>query len=330
MKVQAKSVSRGQVVILERTYQATVEELWDLWATKEGFESWWGPEGFRVEVHALEPRVGGRLHYDMIADTPEMVRVMKQMGRPVSHAAHATFSVFTPHERLSLTNVIDFLPGVPSYESTIGVTFIPAGDRVRMVVTLEPMHDEEFTKMSRQGFSSQLRKLDQRFAQPVREALPRTKIMPHFWYASQALEAATYYASIFPDSHVESVTTLMSESPSGPPGTVKVVDFTLFGQPFQAITAGPHHEFNDAVSMVVLCDDQAELDRYWSALLEGGGKAQACGWLIDRFGLRWQIVPARVNEMIRDQDAARSKRVSDAIMNMVKLDLATLEAAYRS
>jgi predicted 3-demethylubiquinone-9 3-methyltransferase (glyoxalase superfamily) len=100
----------------------------------------------------------------------------------------------------------------------------------------------------------------------------------------------------------------LSESPSGPPGSVKVVDFTLLGQRFQAISAGPHHEFNDAVSIVVLCDDQPELDRYWNALLKGGGKPQACGWLIDRFGLRWQIVPAILDEMMRDKDPARSKR----------------------
>ena len=96
------------------------------------------------------------------------------------------------------------------------------------------------------------------------------------------------------------------------------------------MSAGPHHDFNDAVSMVVLCDDQAELDRYWNALLEGGGKPQACGWLIDRFGLRWQINPAALEEMMRDKDAVRSKRVSDAMMKMVKLDIALLEKAYRS
>jgi len=157
-----------------------------------------------------------------------------------------------------------------------------------------------------------------------------TKIFPHLWYAKEAEEAARFYASIFPDSRVDRVTPLMSESPSGPPGSVKVVDFTLSGQRFQAISAGPHHEFNDAISMVVLCDNQAELDRYWNALLEGGGKPQACGWLIDRFGLRWQIVPAVLSKMMRDKDAARSKRVTDALLKMVKLDIAVLEKAYRS
>ena len=122
---------------------------------------------------------------------------------------------------------------------------------------------------------------------------------------------------------------MQSESPSGPPGSVKVVDFTLFGQRFQAMTAGPHHEFNDAISIVVACDDQAELDRYWNALLDGG-KTQACGWLIDRYGLRWQIVPASLDDMMADKDPVRSKRVSDAMLQMIKLDIAALERAYRS
>ncbi len=157
-----------------------------------------------------------------------------------------------------------------------------------------------------------------------------TKIFPFLWYATEAEEAAKFYTSIFPDSRVDRVTSMMSESPSGPPGSVKVVDFTLFGQPFQAMTAGSHHDFNDAISMVVLCDDQAELDKYWSALLEGGGKEQACGWLNDKYGLRWQIVPARLVDMMADKDPARSKRVTDAMLQMIKLDIAGLEKAYRS
>ena len=156
------------------------------------------------------------------------------------------------------------------------------------------------------------------------------KIFPFLWYAREAEEAAKLYTSIFPDSRVDRVTSMQSESPSGPPGSVKVVDFTLFGQPFQAMTAGPHHDFNDAISMVVLCDDQAELDKYWSALLEGGGKEQACGWLNDRYGLRWQIVPARLVDMMADKDPGRSRRVTDAMLKMVKLDIAELERAYRT
>lgn len=167
MNDMRKSTAAGDAtrpkVVVERTYRATVEELWELWTTKSGFESWWGPEGFRAEVHRIEARAGGALHYDMIADTPQMIEAMQQMGRPASHAAHARFTEFRPHDRLALTSLIDFLPGVQPYESTILVQFFPAGESVHMVVTLDPMHNEEFTKMSTMGFTSQLSKLDKRF-----------------------------------------------------------------------------------------------------------------------------------------------------------------------
>ena len=160
-------------------------------------------------------------------------------------------------------------------------------------------------------------------------AKANSKIFPHLWYANEAEEAAMFYASIFPDSRVDRVTPLHSESPSGPPGSVKVVDFTLLGQRFQAMTAGPHHEFNDAISLVVECDHQEELDRYWNAILDGGGKPAACGWIIDRWGVRWQIVPRVLTELMSDRDLERSKRITDAMLKMVKLDVATLEkAAY--
>ena len=158
-------------------------------------------------------------------------------------------------------------------------------------------------------------------------ALRGPKIYPFLWYAKEAEEAARFYASIFPDSHVDDVTTMQSESPSGPPGSVRVVDFTLFGQRFQAMTAGPLDQFNHAISIVVLCEDQKELDRYWNALLEGG-QAEACGWLRDRYGLSWQIVPAILDDMMKDKDKERSKRVTDAMLKMVKLDIALLKAAY--
>lgn len=152
-----------QKVTVERTYQARVAELWDLWTTKDGFESWWGPEGFRVEVRRLEARMGGAVDYAMIADAPEMVAAMKQMGRPTSTESHATFTEFQPQTRLALTHRIDFIPGVPPYDSTTRVELVPSGRRVRMVVTLDPMHDEQMTQMATMGFTSQLAKLDQRF-----------------------------------------------------------------------------------------------------------------------------------------------------------------------
>jgi len=153
------------------------------------------------------------------------------------------------------------------------------------------------------------------------------KITPFLWYSTQAEEAAAFYASIFPDSRVERVVTLPSESPSGPPGSVKVVDFVLFGQRFAAMTAGPLDPFNHAVSFVVNCENQAEIDRYWNALLDGGTPEQ-CGWLKDRFGLSWQIVPTVLGDMMADPDRAKAKRAADAMLKMVKIDIATLQEAY--
>ncbi|HZV57405.1 MAG TPA: SRPBCC domain-containing protein [Sphingobium sp.] len=151
-------------LVIERTYTAEPKELWELWTTKEGFESWWGPQEFRADVHTIEPRQGGALHYDMVADTPEAVTAMEKMGAPTSHPCRGTFSEFRPHERLVLTQVIDFLPGVEPYDSTIAVDFFAAGEgRVRMVVTLSQMHDAATTGMQREGFLSQLSKLDKRY-----------------------------------------------------------------------------------------------------------------------------------------------------------------------
>ena len=127
--------------VVERTYKATLQEVWELWTTKDGFESWWGPQGFRAEIHEIDARVGGALRYDMIADSPEMIAAMKEMGRPGSHPTTSRFAEVVPETRLVIRNVIDFLPGVAPYESDITVELAAIGDGVRMVVTLAGMHD---------------------------------------------------------------------------------------------------------------------------------------------------------------------------------------------
>jgi predicted 3-demethylubiquinone-9 3-methyltransferase (glyoxalase superfamily) len=153
------------------------------------------------------------------------------------------------------------------------------------------------------------------------------KITPFLWYNREAEEAAAFYAGIFPESHVIRVTAMPSESPSGPAGSVKIVEFVLMGQSFTAMSAGPLDPFNHAISFVVNCEGQAELDRYWNALLEGG-KAEQCGWLKDRFGVSWQIVPTILSEMMAGADRVKAKRAADAMMKMVKLDVSALKAAY--
>jgi predicted 3-demethylubiquinone-9 3-methyltransferase (glyoxalase superfamily) len=154
-----------------------------------------------------------------------------------------------------------------------------------------------------------------------------TKIVPHLWFVDQAVEAAHFYVSLFPDSRVDAVTPIPADTPSGPEGSVPVVEFTLAGQPFMAISAGPLDPFNHAISFMVNCDDQAEIDRLWDALATGG-EIEMCGWLKDRYGLSWQIVPTEFADMMRDPDRARARRVTQAMLKMKKLDIAELRAAY--
>lgn len=164
MSTRDEALRRGSRITIERSYRASLAEVWSLWTTKEGFESWWGPVGFRVEVAEIDARVGGALRYEMIADTPEMVAALKQMGRPPSHPTNARFTAIEPQRRLVVTNVIDFLPGVAPYESDIAVELEATGGTVRMRVTLDGLHTEEMSSMQREGFTSQLTKLDARFA----------------------------------------------------------------------------------------------------------------------------------------------------------------------
>ena len=153
------------------------------------------------------------------------------------------------------------------------------------------------------------------------------KIVPHLWYTKEAEEAAHFYASIFPDSRVDAVIPLPVDSPSGPAGSVNVVEFTLCGQPFMAISAGPLDPFNHAISFVVECESQAEIDRYWDAL--GAGAAiEQCGWLRDKYGVCWQIVPAGFNRMLQSPDRAAARRAAEAVMKMVKLDMNAIERAF--
>jgi predicted 3-demethylubiquinone-9 3-methyltransferase (glyoxalase superfamily) len=148
------------------------------------------------------------------------------------------------------------------------------------------------------------------------------KITPFLWYSEEAEEAAAFYAGIFPDSRVTRVTAVPSA------GSTKVVEFVLFGQPFIAMSSGGADPFNHSISLMVNCKNQEELDHYWNALLEGGGSPDACGWLKDRFGVSWQIVPNDLIRMMADPDQAKARRVADTMMKMVKFDVAALRAAY--
>jgi predicted 3-demethylubiquinone-9 3-methyltransferase (glyoxalase superfamily) len=155
----------------------------------------------------------------------------------------------------------------------------------------------------------------------------RQTITPCLWFESEALEAAEFYTSVFPDSSIVTVQRSPVDTPGPKAGAVLIVHFRLAGQDFQALNGGPHDKFNDAISLSVSCEDQKEVDRLWSALTAGGGKPVQCGWLKDKYGLSWQIVPKRLPELLAQPDPEKSKRVMEAMMKMVKIDVAALEAA---
>ena len=155
-----KTAQPTQALIrLERRYEAAVEDLWFLWTTKEGFESWWGPEGFRVEVHKLDLRVGGELVYDMIAADPAQIEFMKKANMAISHGTRATFVEIVPLQRLEISHLIDFIPGLRPYENRTRVEFFPEGRNVRMVINTEEHPDKEWTQRATAGWESQLTKL---------------------------------------------------------------------------------------------------------------------------------------------------------------------------
>lgn len=155
---------------------------------------------------------------------------------------------------------------------------------------------------------------------------PAQKITTFLWYDNQAEEAMNFYVSIFRNSRVGDIVRYGDTGP-GPKGQVMTAEFQLAGQQFMALNGGPHFKFTEAISLFVKCDTQEEVDELWEKLSEGGQKSQ-CGWLKDKFGLSWQIVPAALGEMLKDKDPEKSNRVMQAVMQMTKLDLPKLQAAY--
>ena len=153
------------------------------------------------------------------------------------------------------------------------------------------------------------------------------KITPCLWFDGNAEEAANFYITLLPDSRIRSLQLSPADNPSTPEGAVLVVEFTLAGQDFMGLNGGPQFKFSEAVSFIIDCEDQAEVDRLWDALTADGGKPVQCGWLQDRFGLSWQITPRELPKLLADPDPDRARRAMQAMMGMVKIDVAALRKA---
>ena len=152
------------------------------------------------------------------------------------------------------------------------------------------------------------------------------RITPFLWFDTQAEEAAKFYTSIFKDSKINGVTRYSDAGP-GPKGSVMTVEFELDGQPFTALNAGPQFKFTEAISFVVHCKSQKKVDEYWAKLTAGGGEESMCGWLKDKYGLSWQIVPKALPKLLSNPDPKKAKRVMEAMLKMKKIDIAKLEKA---
>jgi predicted 3-demethylubiquinone-9 3-methyltransferase (glyoxalase superfamily) len=169
------------------------------------------------------------------------------------------------------------------------------------------------------------------FGQPVAgnpRGMPMSKISPCLWFNGEAEEAANFYVSLLPDSRIERIQRNPVDGPSGKAGTVLVVEFTLAGQNYMALNGGTRMEYTPAISFHIECADQAEVDRLWEALSGNGGSEVRCGWVRDRYGVSWQIVPSVMPQLLGGPDRAGSERAMRAMMQMIKLDIATLQKAY--
>jgi predicted 3-demethylubiquinone-9 3-methyltransferase (glyoxalase superfamily) len=165
-----------------------------------------------------------------------------------------------------------------------------------------------------------------RLAPEIKENTVMSKLTPCLWFDGNAEEAATFYVSVFADSRIDNVVKSPVDYPSGAAGDTLVVEFTLAGQKFTGLNGGPHFHFNEAVSFQIDCEDQAEVDRFTEAL-SADPDAEQCGWVKDRYGLSWQIVPTVLTRLLSDPDPARAKRAMEAMLLMKKIDIAALERA---
>jgi predicted 3-demethylubiquinone-9 3-methyltransferase (glyoxalase superfamily)/uncharacterized protein YndB with AHSA1/START domain len=319
----SSSSGRGRIT-LERIYAADLEEVWQLWTTKDGIESWWGPDGFGVVVKELDVRPGGRLLYDMQARGAEQIAFMKQAGMPVSHPARITFTEVVPERRLAYLHAVDFVPGLKeAYDVGTEVDLDVVARGVRMRLTFDVMHDPLWTDRQKAGWEMELDKLHRLIEKMTQNKQEKTmsKITPFLWFNDNAEDAAKFYVSVFKGSRI------LSTMPGGPGGKPMTVELELDGQRLVFLNGGPTFQLTEAFSLSVSVESQQEVDALWSTLTADGGAESQCGWLKDRFGLSWQIVPVQLMRLLNDRDPGRAQRSMQAMLKMKKIIIKDLEAA---
>lgn len=244
---------------------------------------------------------------------------------PEGHGMVARIAANRQYEHVSIRHLGIIKDGVPDFSGDWvnafeNYTLVPIQSGTRVEVALTKMPDDFVPFMDR-TWPLALQRLKQRCEQ-------LQPLTPFLWFNDNAEAAVNYYLTVFPDASISKVLRYGKAGP-GPEGSVMTMAFQLRGLQFTALNGGPHYSFSGAISFVIHCDTQAEVDHYWDKL-GTGGKLHQCGWLTDRFGMTWQVVPRQLVELLDTPDAALAQRVTQAMMQMVKLDIAMLEAAARA
>lgn len=322
-------------IVMVRVFNAPRQLVFDAWTKPEHIARWLGRIGDTMTVCEVDLRVGGayrfvwrlreggemgvRGWYREVVPSERLVSIETFEGPYTEQMGGETLNVLTFQERDGKTTV------------TLTVVYNSREDRDRALQTnMEQGVAESFDRLaelletmtSAEMPSTRATEFTSGHNTP-RETIVKQKIVPHLWFDKEAREAAEFYTSIFPNSRVTSVTTLRDT----PSGDCDVVSFELAGQPFMAISAGPLFRFNESISFMVYCQTQEEIDYYWEKL-SAVPEAEQCGWLKDKYGLSWQVVPVRLDELLEGATEEQAARVTQAFLQMKKLDIAELERAH--
>jgi len=312
-----------EALVIIRVLDAPRERVWQAWTEPERMSRWWGPKGFTAPHCTNDLRVGGTYLYCM------------RSAEGQDYWSTGTYREIVAPERLVCTdsfadeqgNVVPAshygMTGDFPLELLVTVTLEDVDGKTRMTLRHEGLPASEREPCS-EGWHQSFDKLAESLI--TQEKIRGQKITPFLWFDTQAEEAANFYVSVFKDAGIDAINRYGEAGP-GPAGSVMVVSFRIEGQSFIALNGGPAFTFSPAISFVVNCETQAEVDALWEKLAEGG-QTQQCGWLQDKYGVSWQIVPTVLGELLGDPDPVRANRVMQAMLQMTRLVIEDLRRAY--
>ncbi len=301
---------------LTRILDAPRALVYEVWTEPKHLARWWGPHGFTNPECRADARPGGEIFIRMV-------------GHGYDHGMKGRFDELVPPERIVFTSLLEDNEGTTFLEIRTTVTLAEHGAgktalTVHAHVVFAGTGSDGPLGGMEEGWTQSLERLG-----TYTSGLRPEKITPFLWFDGRAEEAMHFYTSVFANAKVLGVSRYGEAGP-GAPGRVMTATFEIEGQRFIALNGGPHYSFTPAVSFMVHCETQAEVDTYWDRFSADGGQPIQCGWITDTFGLTWQIVPRVLLEMIGDDDEKKSTAVMKAMMEQVKFDISELRKAYDS